>query len=77
MVDVTFKSRAAHHVPLSLFKRVASLSSDEPPDDVAYIGKDGVQAIKSQCVIAVWSLVKTKPGFSLRLKAWRSSIVAA
>ena len=53
MVDVTFKSRAVHHVPLSLFKRVASLSSDEPPDDIAYIGGGGVQAIKSQRIITV------------------------
>ena len=47
MVDVTFSSRAKHLVPLSLMKRIASISNpDDVPDDVSYIGSEGVKAIK-------------------------------
>ncbi|KAL5529979.1 PSY2_1 [Sanghuangporus sanghuang] len=51
MVDVTFKSRAAHHVPLSLFKWIANSHTDDPPTDVAYIGSEGVRAIKEMALI--------------------------
>ncbi len=44
MVDVTFVSRAAHFVPLSLLRNIAS--SSDLPDEVSYIGKEGAQAIK-------------------------------
>ncbi|CAL1700109.1 unnamed protein product [Somion occarium] len=49
MVDVTFRSRAKHFIPLSLIKHLASLSSSsvsDPPDEVDYIGKEGMKAIK-------------------------------
>lgn len=46
MVDLTFKSRAQHFVPLALFKKIAALPTDEPPEDIAYIGEDGVRAVK-------------------------------
>ena len=45
MVDVTFKERAAHFVPLALLRRIAAETSD-PPEDVAYIGAESVAAIK-------------------------------
>ncbi|THH00102.1 hypothetical protein EW145_g7138 [Phellinidium pouzarii] len=45
MVDVTFKARCAHAVPLALIKRIASAGA-APPEDVAYIGEDGVRALK-------------------------------
>lgn len=48
MVDVAFVSRAVHFVPLPLFRRIAALPSDEPTDDIAYIGKEGINAIKSE-----------------------------
>ncbi|KAH8118754.1 PUA-like domain-containing protein [Phellopilus nigrolimitatus] len=51
MVDVTFKARAVHFVPLSLFKRVAGLETDAPPDEVAYIAEEGVKAIKSMALV--------------------------
>ncbi|KAI5114659.1 hypothetical protein M0805_007770, partial [Coniferiporia weirii] len=54
MVDVTFKARCAHFVPLALFKRLAALEasaeSDLPPD-VAYIGEAGVRAIKGMALV--------------------------
>lgn len=53
MVDVTFRSRAKHFIPLSLLKYLASLSSSsssvaDPPEDMAYIGKEGMKAIKGK-----------------------------
>ena len=45
MVDVSFKSRAAHYVSLPLLRLIAAQTSDPPPD-VKYIGEDGVKAIK-------------------------------
>ena len=44
MVDVTFVSRAAHFIPLSLLRNIATSSS--VPEEVAYIGAEGAQAIK-------------------------------
>ena len=44
MVDVTLTNRALHYVPLPLLRRVAA--SSELPNDVSYIGEDGLAAIK-------------------------------
>ncbi|PSR92206.1 hypothetical protein PHLCEN_2v4736 [Hermanssonia centrifuga] len=53
MVDVTFKARTEHFIPLSLLKQIASNQPDsEPPSDVAYIGKDGVSAIKEMALVS-------------------------
>ena len=46
MVDVTFKSRAANFVPLSLLRRIAATSGSVAPSDIPYIGVPGVRAIK-------------------------------
>lgn len=45
MVDVTFESRAAHFVPLSLLRRIAA-EAPQPSPDITYIGEDGVKAIQ-------------------------------
>lgn len=50
MVDLVFKARARHFVPLSLLKRIAA-SPSEPPADVDYIGQDGLEAIKGMALI--------------------------
>lgn len=56
MVDVGFKSRVANFVPLSLLRRIAALDAEsDPPDDIAYIGKEGVTAVKG-------------PSFNVRLR---------
>lgn len=44
MVDVSFVSRAAHLVPLSLFKHIAASSA--VPEEVVYIDEEGLKAIK-------------------------------
>lgn len=46
MVDVTFKSRAKHYVPLPLLRHIA-VSSDLSKD-MSYIGEDAIAAIKGQ-----------------------------
>lgn len=51
MVDVTFQARAGHFIPLSLVKRIATLSPADPPDELAYIGKDGVDAVKNMALV--------------------------
>ena len=47
MPDVTFVARAAHLVPLSLLRTIASAGSAEAAG-VSYIGKEGVEAIKGE-----------------------------
>ncbi|KAF9000202.1 PUA-like domain-containing protein [Cyathus striatus] len=49
MVDLKFSTRAKHFVPLALLRLIAD--SSEPPDEVEYIGSEGVQAIKSMDLV--------------------------
>ncbi|OCH94519.1 DUF55-domain-containing protein [Obba rivulosa] len=49
MVDVTFKDRAANFVPLALLRQIAA--STKSPSEVAYIGADGVRAIKEMALV--------------------------
>ncbi|EIW61404.1 DUF55-domain-containing protein [Trametes versicolor FP-101664 SS1] len=49
MVDVTFVRRASHFVPLSLLRGIAAAS--EPPEEVAYIGDDGMKAVQGMALV--------------------------
>ncbi|KAL0950049.1 hypothetical protein HGRIS_010057 [Hohenbuehelia grisea] len=51
MVDLTFGSRAKHFIPLALLRYIADLSSSTPPNELSYIGDDGVKAIKGMDLI--------------------------
>ncbi|TFY56772.1 hypothetical protein EVJ58_g7435 [Rhodofomes roseus] len=51
MVDVTFVSRATHFVPLALLRNISLASEDDVPEEVAYIGEDGVKAIKQMALV--------------------------
>lgn len=51
MIDAIFQSRAANLVPLSLFKYLGNLSSAEPPEELEYIEKTGLQAIKTMDLV--------------------------
>lgn len=46
MVDLTFKSRAKHLVPLTLLKQIAESPPDQVPEDISYIGAEGCKAIR-------------------------------
>lgn len=46
MVDLTLQHRTKHFVPLALFRQIADDPSPIPPEEVSYIGTDGVKAIK-------------------------------
>ena len=46
MVDVTFRARTAHFIPLALLRRIAAAPASAPPDDVAYIKEAGAKAIQ-------------------------------
>lgn len=46
MVDLTFRARAAHFVPLALLRRLAALPSSTPPPELKYLGAAGVAAVK-------------------------------
>ncbi|KAJ3936101.1 MAG: DUF55-domain-containing protein [Lentinula lateritia] len=50
MVDLTFKSRAKHFVSLALLKHISEHAS-ELPEELAYIGSEGANAIKSMDLI--------------------------
>ncbi|EPQ58927.1 DUF55-domain-containing protein [Gloeophyllum trabeum ATCC 11539] len=51
MVDLAFKSRAKHFVPLSLLRHIAALPSNTPPSSIEYLGEDGVQSIKTMALV--------------------------
>ncbi|OJA19359.1 hypothetical protein AZE42_00407 [Rhizopogon vesiculosus] len=51
MIDATFLARAGHFVPLSLLRHVADSANSDLPDEIAYIGIDGVKAIKAMPLI--------------------------
>ena len=46
MVDLTFVSRANNFVPLSLLRTIAGAQLSAIPEDIAYLGEDGYEAIK-------------------------------
>jgi hypothetical protein len=46
MIDATFTSHAQYFVPLSLLRRIAESANSDPPNEIVYIGTDGVKAIK-------------------------------
>lgn len=46
MVDLTFVSRAKNFVPLSLLRTVAGAQLPAIPENIAYLGEGGVEAIK-------------------------------
>ncbi|KAG1752512.1 PUA-like domain-containing protein [Suillus paluster] len=48
MIDATFLSRAEHFVPLSLLRHIAD---SDPPDEIAYIGTEGVKAMKAMPLV--------------------------
>ncbi|KAH9927299.1 PUA-like domain-containing protein [Fomitopsis serialis] len=51
MVDVTFVSRAAHFIPLALLRKISLVSEDDVPEEVAYIGEEGVKSIKQMALV--------------------------
>ncbi|EIW76204.1 DUF55-domain-containing protein [Coniophora puteana RWD-64-598 SS2] len=51
MVDVAFKSRAAHFVPLALLRRIADSTSPSLPAGIEYLSHDNVQAIKGMALV--------------------------
>ncbi|KAI6163178.1 DUF55-domain-containing protein [Pisolithus thermaeus] len=51
MVDVMFVSRAAHFVSLSLLRGIAGVSSLDVPEEIAYVGSDGLAAIKEMALL--------------------------
>ncbi len=59
MVELTFKSRTANFVPLSLLRRIAASPGSDAPSDIPYIGASGVQAIKGACGDCIMSHVVT------------------
>ncbi|KZP02340.1 hypothetical protein FIBSPDRAFT_880427, partial [Athelia psychrophila] len=49
MVEVTLSSRAKNFVPLALMRLIAA--STDAPNEVSYIGGEGVQAIKAMALV--------------------------
>ncbi|KAG1768647.1 DUF55-domain-containing protein [Suillus occidentalis] len=51
MIDATFLSRAQYFVPLSLLRHIADSAESDPPDEFAYIGTDGMKAVKAMPLV--------------------------
>lgn len=51
MVDVKFVFRAPHFVSLSLLRRIADVSSHDALEALAYVGSDGLKAIKEMALL--------------------------
>lgn len=59
MVDLTFESRTSHFVPLALLKHLAGSSVTVAPEEVRYIGEEGLAAVKGRfehSVVSIQSL---------------------
>lgn len=48
MVDLTFISRATNFVPLALLRKISSLSGSDVPEEISYLGDEGITALKSE-----------------------------
>ncbi|KAF8345603.1 PUA-like domain-containing protein [Amanita rubescens] len=51
MIDLTFKSRTKHLVPLTLLKKIAESPPDQVPEDISYIGAQGCKAIREMDLV--------------------------
>ncbi|KAF8883175.1 PUA-like domain-containing protein [Gymnopilus junonius] len=51
MVDLAFKSKAPHFVPLSLLRKIADAPASQVPDEVSYLGEEGAKAIKGMDLV--------------------------
>ncbi|KJA29599.1 hypothetical protein HYPSUDRAFT_223728 [Hypholoma sublateritium FD-334 SS-4] len=51
MVDLTFVSSAKNFVPLSLLRTIAGTQLSAIPENIAYLGENGVQAIKGMDLV--------------------------
>ncbi|KAF9450144.1 DUF55-domain-containing protein [Macrolepiota fuliginosa MF-IS2] len=51
MVDLMFAARVKHFIPLALLRYIADLATNEPPEELEYIGQDGVKAIKTMNLV--------------------------
>jgi hypothetical protein len=84
MIDATFDTRCVHFIPLAYLRTLAA--AKDTPEEVAYIGEDGAQAIRGafSCVCAdtrmgvflhkasyEWSSLTVFPPS----QRWRSSLV--
>lgn len=58
MVDLKFTGRAPNLVSLSVLRYVSTLTSNVHPEEIAYIGSDGVKVIKGLSVPPVTWLYK-------------------
>jgi len=50
MVDLKFTARAKHFIPLALLRHIAAMATDVLPEEIKYIGEDGVKAIRCECI---------------------------
>jgi len=48
MVDLTFISRATNFVPLALLRKISSLAVSDAPEEISYLGEEGITALKSE-----------------------------
>lgn len=46
MIDLRFSSRTKHFIPLALLRILANSSLVDLPEELAYIGVEGLRAIK-------------------------------
>lgn len=63
MVDVKFNERLPYPPTLALIKHLAA--SQNLPDEVAYIGKDGLEAIKAMQLVNRGRLSEPPSGSSM------------
>ena len=66
MVDLTFTSRARHFIPLALLRLIADLPPSEVPEELAYIGQEGIKALKG--ALRLWISYRLE----IRLVTWFS-----
>ncbi|KZT29456.1 DUF55-domain-containing protein [Neolentinus lepideus HHB14362 ss-1] len=73
MVDLAFKSRAKHFVPLALLRHIHGLSSAAPPAGIEYLGVSGVKAIGTMALVTRGRLSVQK----VELDTWDAIVLLA
>ncbi|KAH6902828.1 PUA-like domain-containing protein [Coprinopsis sp. MPI-PUGE-AT-0042] len=51
MVELTFKSRPKHFIPLALLKFIAASKGSEPPEGLDYLSEDDLQAVRGMDLV--------------------------
>lgn len=54
MVDLTFKSRTSHFIPLALLRKIAEMSPSQIPEEISYLDEVDVRGIQGMDIVTIF-----------------------